>query len=125
MLVEDHKPVQSYKKSCYSYRKVRSLMVELKDVHGSKEASAELIIGYDTVYVHSNVRKVTEAGPDGTVPEDLYVYDEIQYEKDEYIKMMADKSSKLESDTAQNRSDIDYLMLVTDNSDVLNEEEEA
>ena len=39
--------------------------------------------------------------------------------------MMADKSSKLESDTAQNRSDIDYLMLVTDNSDVLNEEEEA
>lgn len=100
-------------------------MVELKDVHGSKEASAELIIGMDTVYVHSNVRKVTEAGPDGTVPEDLYVYDEIQYEKDEYIKLMADKSSKLESDTAQNRSDIDYLMLVTDNSDALNEEDEA
>ena len=86
-------------------------MVELKDVHGSKEASAELIIGMDTVYVHSNVRKVTEAGPDGVVPDDLYVYDEIQYEKDEYIKLMADKSSKLESDTAQNRSDIDYLII--------------
>ena len=98
-------------------------MVELKDVHGSKEASAELIIGMDTVYVHSNVRKVTEAGPDGIVPEDMYVYDEIQYEKDEYIKLMADKSAQIESDTAQNRSDIDYLMLVTDNSDVLNEEE--
>ena len=98
-------------------------MVELKDVHGSKEASAELIIGFDTVYVHSNVRKVEEPGPDAKVPENMYVYDEIQYEKDEYIKMMADKSSKLESDTAQNRSDIDYLMLVTDNSDVLNEEE--
>ena len=100
-------------------------MVELKDVHGSKEASAELIIGMDTVYVHSNVRKVTEAGPDGIVPEDLYVYDEIQYEKDEYIKLMADKSAQIESDTAQNRSDIDYLMLVTDNTDVLNEEERA
>lgn len=98
-------------------------MVELKDVHGSKEASAELIIGFDTVYVHSNVRKVEEPGPDGKVPEDMYVYDEIQYEKDEYIKMMADKSSKLESDTAQNRSDIDYLMLVTDNADALPEEE--
>ena len=50
---------------------MRSPMVELKDVHGSKEASAELIIGLDTVYVHSNVRKVTEAGPDGVVPDDL------------------------------------------------------
>lgn len=99
-------------------------MTELKDVHGSKEASAELIIGLDTVYVHSNVRKVTEAGPDGIVPEDLYVYDEIQYEKDEYIKLMADKSAQLESDTAQNRSDIDYLMLVTDNSEVLEDTEE-
>ena len=98
-------------------------MVELKDVHGSKEASAELIIGLDTVYVHSNVRKVEEPGPDGKVPENLYVYDEIQYEKDEYIKLMADKSSKLESGTAQNRSDIDYLMLVTDNTDALPEEE--
>lgn len=37
-------------------------MVELKDVHGSKEASAELIIGYDTVYVHSNIRKCEDKG---------------------------------------------------------------
>ena len=48
-------------------------MVELKDVHGSKEASAELIIGFDTVYVHSNVRKVETPGPDGNVQENMYV----------------------------------------------------
>ena len=100
-------------------------MVELKDVHGSKAASAELIIGLDTVYVHSNVRKCEdEVGPDGRVMEDLYVYDEIQYEKDEYIKLMADKSAELETASAQNRSDIDYLMLVTDNSDVMLDETE-
>lgn len=99
-------------------------MVELKDVHGSKAASAELIIGLDTVYVHSNVRKCEEEGPDGKVMEDMYVYDEIQYEKDEYIKLMADKSAELETASAQNRSDIDYLMLVTDNSDAMLDETE-
>ena len=99
-------------------------MVELKDVHGSKAASAELIIGLDTVYVHSNVRKCEDNGPDGKVVEDMYVYDEIQYEKDEYIKLMADKSAELETASAQNRSDIDYLMLVTDNSDAMMDETE-
>lgn len=99
-------------------------MVELKDVHGSKEASAELIIGYDTVYVHSNIRKCEEEGPDGKVLENMYVYDEIQYTKDEYIKMMAEKSTELENANAQNRSDIEYLMLMTDNADELQDETE-
>lgn len=70
-------------------------MVSLKDVHGSKEASAELIIGLDTVYVHSNVRKCEDEGPDGKPMDNMYMYDEIQYTKDEYIKLMADNSEVL------------------------------
>lgn len=60
-------------------------MKELKDVQGSKEAAQELIIGKDTVYIHSNIRKV-EKTDDFKEGEDLYVYDEIQMSKDEYLE---------------------------------------
>ena len=49
----------------------------------------------------------------------MYVYDEIQYTKDEYIKMMDEKSVELKNANTQNRSDIEYLMLITDNADEL------
>lgn len=59
-------------------------MKKLKDVQGSKESAQELIIGKDTVYIHSNIRKA-EQTDDFTEGEDLYVYDEIQMSKDEYL----------------------------------------
>ncbi|MDU5183734.1 MAG: hypothetical protein E6214_00455 [Peptoniphilus harei] len=60
-------------------------MKELKNVQGSKEAAKELIIGTDTVYIHSNIRKA-EKTDDLMEGEDLYVYDEIQMSKDEYLE---------------------------------------
>lgn len=60
-------------------------MKELKNVQGSKEAAKELIIGKDTVYIHSNIRKL-EKTDDLKEGEDLYVYDEIQMSKDEYLE---------------------------------------
>lgn len=60
-------------------------MRELKNVQGSKEAAKELIIGKDTVYIHSNIRKL-EKTDDLKKGEDLYVYDEIQMSKDEYLE---------------------------------------
>lgn len=60
-------------------------MIKLKDVQGSKEAAQELIIGVDTVYIHSNIKKV-EKTDDLKEVEDLYVYDEIQMSKDEYLE---------------------------------------
>lgn len=60
-------------------------MISLKDVRGSKEAAQELIIGVDTVYIHSNIRKA-EKTDDLKEGEDLYVYDEIQMSKDEYLE---------------------------------------
>lgn len=62
-------------------------------IQGSKEAAQPLIIGKDTVYVHSNITEIYIVEFDTT----LYEYDEIQYEKDEYIKLMADKNTELES----------------------------
>lgn len=67
-------------------------MVEFKNVMGDKEQALPLIIGKDTVYVHSNIkRKAIEGFPDS----DIYEYDEIQYGKDEYIKLMAEENMEL------------------------------
>ncbi|MDU5466400.1 MAG: hypothetical protein E6084_00840 [Peptoniphilus harei] len=62
-------------------------MIRLKDVQGSKEAAQELIIGKDTVYIHSNIRKLEET--EGLKEsEDIYIYDEIQMTKNEYLEKL-------------------------------------
>ena len=55
-------------------------------VRGSAAQAEPLIIGKDTVYVHSNIKPVEDE-------EGLFEYHEIQYEKDEYIKLMAEQSN--------------------------------
>ena len=71
-------------------------MKEIKNVQGSYEQARPLIIGKTTVYVHTNI--VQAKDEDGNIIDDLYVYDEIQYTKDEYIKIIADKNSQLEQE---------------------------
>ena len=71
-------------------------MKEIKNVQGSSQQAKPLIVGKTTVYVHSNIVQATDE--DGNVIDDLYVYDEIQYTKDEYIKVMADKNETLEKE---------------------------
>ena len=71
-------------------------MKEIKNVQGSTEQAQPLIVNKDTVYVHSNIAQAKDE--DGNVIDDLYIYDEIQYTKDEYIKLMADKNSQLEQE---------------------------
>ena len=55
-------------------------------VRGSAAQAVPLIIGKDTVYVHTDITPVE--GEEG-----LFEYHEIQYEKDEYIKLMAEQSN--------------------------------
>ena len=60
-------------------------------VYGSAEQAKELIIGMDTVYVHSDIEEV-----EGEHGEKLFKYHEIQYEKDEYIRLMSEKTTTIE-----------------------------
>lgn len=62
-------------------------MIRLKDVQGSKESAQELIIGKDTVYIHSNIRKM-EKTDELNKNTDMYIYDEIQMSKDEYLEKL-------------------------------------
>lgn len=63
-------------------------MKDMGIVRGSAAQAEPLIIGKDTVYVHSNIKPVEDE-------EELFEYHEIQYEKDEYIKLMAEQNETL------------------------------
>ena len=71
-------------------------MKEIKNVQGSSQQAQPLIVNKDTVYVHTNI--VQSKDKDGNVLDNLYVYDEVQYTKDEYIQIMAEKNSQLEKE---------------------------
>lgn len=62
-------------------------MIKLKDVIGSKEASKVLIIGKDTVYIHSNIRPYEDKNDEKKEKSELYIYDEVQMTKDEYLEI--------------------------------------
>lgn len=63
-------------------------MIKLKDVIGSKEASKELVIGKDTVYIHTNIRPYEDKNDvDKEKKSELYIYDEVQMSKDEYLEI--------------------------------------
>lgn len=62
-------------------------MKDMGIVRGSEEQAKELIVGFDTVYVHKNVKKLEDG---------IYQYEEIQYDKDEYIELMASINKILE-----------------------------
>lgn len=63
-------------------------MKKLKDVIGSKEASKDLIIGKDTVYIHSNVRVYEDKSETGEEEKsELYIYDEMQFSLHEYLEL--------------------------------------
>nr|DAT06880.1 MAG TPA: hypothetical protein [Caudoviricetes sp.] len=55
-------------------------------VKGSGEQAKELIVGFDTVYVHKNIKKLEDGD---------YQYEEVQYDKDEYIELIAKKNEFL------------------------------
>ena len=58
-------------------------MKQILNVTGSKESSLPLIIGKDTVYIHTNIK---ETLVDGIT---MYQYDEIQYTLDEWNQVRA------------------------------------
>lgn len=82
-------------------------MIKLKDVIGSKEASKELIIGKDTVYIHTNIRLYVDKKDDKEEKSDLYIYDEVQMSKDEYLEMFKDNVDQATSLSNDRITDIE------------------
>ena len=69
-------------------------MKDVGYVTGSAIQAQELVIGTDVVYVHTDIALVEpKEGEERTSP--VYSYHEIQYEKNEYIKLMAEKNKEI------------------------------
>jgi hypothetical protein len=72
-------------------------MKDIGSVRGSFEQAKSLIIGKDTVYVHTDIKQIFE-DREGKPIDGLYEYHEIQYTKDEYIKLISEQNDKLEQE---------------------------
>lgn len=72
-------------------------MKEVGRIQGSADQAFPLIVGKDTVYVHTDIQKV-ETDPSGEKVENLYSYNETQYGKDEYIKLLSEEKDRLEGE---------------------------
>ena len=64
-------------------------MKDYGKVRGSKEQAKPLIIGKDTVYVHTDIVDVED---------NQCEYNEVQYGKDEYIQLLSESSTVLRAD---------------------------
>ena len=71
-------------------------MKDFGTVNGSIQQAQPLIVVKDTVYVHTNIQKL-ETDDNGNHNNDIYSYHEIQYTKDEYIELLANRNQQLES----------------------------
>ena len=71
-------------------------MINVGNVMGSAAQAKPLIIGKEIVYVHTNITPVKDMN--GDIIDNLFSYDEVQYDKDEYLKIMIDKNEKLIND---------------------------
>lgn len=79
-------------------------MVDVGIVQGSKEQAIPLIIGKDTVYVHTDIQEITveDMGRQYTI----WRYHEIQYDKDEYLKLLVEREVKT-------RVDVEYISIMS------------
>lgn len=73
-------------------------------VRGSKEQAKPLIIGKDTVYVHTDIVDIED---------DQCEYNEVQYDKDEFIKLMAETNSALRSDLSAAVMELSMLIAMS------------
>lgn len=62
-------------------------------VRGSPEMAKPLVVGTDTVFVHTDIQPVTEDQA-GNPVENEFQYHEIQYGKDEFIQLMAEQTAQ-------------------------------
>ena len=88
-------------------------MKDIGIVMGNSEQAQPLVIGKDKVYIHTDITPVTEDAR-GNKVDDLFQYHEVQYDKDEYIKLIAEQNAALETqltDTQIGLTEVYEMML--------------
>jgi hypothetical protein len=65
-------------------------MRDMGMVWGSAEMAVPLFVGKDTVYVHTDIQEILDFGGSP-----MWRYHEVQYDKDEYVRLMSEKNDDL------------------------------
>lgn len=71
-------------------------MINIGLINGSKAQAKPYIIGKTTVYLHTGIKPLIDEY--GNYVEGLFSYYETQYDKDEYIQIIAEKNASLEQE---------------------------
>ena len=87
-------------------------MKDIGIITGSENQAQPLIVGTDTVYVHTDIKPVTKDA-EGKDVKDLFKYHEVQYEKDEYIKKMSEANIQLQAQAESIQEALDFLISST------------
>lgn len=72
-------------------------MIDCGRVQGSTAQATNILVGKDTVYVRSNIVHLT----DGKLG--LSEYDEIQYDKDEYLALLSQEKEDLKAQLSETK----------------------
>jgi hypothetical protein len=78
-------------------------MKDVGIIQGSGVQAVPLVVGKDTVYVHTDITKV-DTDQEGNPVDDLYEYHEVQYDKDEYIELQSQQMDEMQEA-------IDFLLM--------------
>lgn len=74
----------------------------------SVDEARELVIGKDTVYIHTNIRPYVDKNEiDKEKKSEIYIYDEVQMSKDEYLEMFKDNVDEVTSLSNDRLTDIE------------------
>lgn len=65
-------------------------------VRGEAAQAKPVVIGKDTVYIHTNIREYDKLDNEGHKVGVGFEYNEVQYDKDEYLQMLIDGKSNAE-----------------------------
>ncbi|GBR74576.1 hypothetical protein NO1_1727 [Candidatus Termititenax aidoneus] len=57
-------------------------------VRGEAEQAKPIVIGKDTVYIHTDIKEYDKLDSNGEKVGVGYEYHEVQYDKDEYLNML-------------------------------------
>lgn len=90
-------------------------MKDMGIVQGSGTQAVPLIVGVDTVYVHTDIEKIEGTDMDGNPIENSYKYHEIQYSHREYIELLGSENSELKTQIdSQKEQNLNTQMALVD-----------
>ena len=85
-------------------------MKDMGIINCSTAQAIPLIVGKDTVYVHTDIEQV-KTDSQGKPTENLWKCHEVQYDKDEYIKIIAETNKDLTVQMEVTQEAIDVILL--------------